>query len=951
MDKQESNPAAVEKTEDQAGEEKKRVPPGLLTRSTMVEQTHPEQKSTYGFKGGIIAFVDLDGKVYITPGTRLKLDMLTEAGFKRPRPQIEVPYSDATIKSKRWLRKMLPKAEIIRSVKENRLPKLDAKVYAALLKVNLEGIRALPEDFLSERCAKVKEKLFHYVGLCASYCGILSFTDWEVNTWVTPYSDSKKDLLVNHGYVYLESTIHVPYSLESEENREWLSRNIPVEEWARTRKEIEEHRLQKSLEKAKKKIKELGLKDLPEDLLNCSAASEENLPEYIGMAGSHNGILSFTDPLGKTYVTPATREKVDLLKSLGYQFMGPAIKVPYSLKTDEDIAWLKANISAEHWEAARQTTQAELEQLELEQAERRQRSLQLEDLPNELVERSIKTDSKQTGSAGQYYVRNDILGFVDPAGFVYITPVTKKKISLLRESGYRQSAAGFRIPYSDGTKEHLDFIRRHLSQEELDKCAKQRREEAEKELKTKIEETVDSLDLKQLSEDLISRSAKTEKQDIQLIGHYCSRSGLTCFICEDGYFYVTPTTPWKEEALRKAGYGLPDHLIKIPYGSQTEEDIQWLKSNLPEGEFEKSSQEVAQKEKELKEKELKMVLEKSGISDQPPEEIASRSAKTEELCPDQVGHYIIQGEILAFVGPDQHIWITPYAPSKTEILQNDNYKYATRRIVIPFVSDSEADIQWRQENLPEGELQRSREELQAMEEDKEDHLAHDIADKRSLRQLDSAFLQRCLRAEKVSAQLVGVYIQRSEMLFFVDSERNLHITPFTQEKLNNLIGAGYYTQDFADIPHASGSEEDMQWIESHLPEGELERTRNEIQKIEKVEDDEKVKENIEKFSLKPIPASILERSADSGQLDPNNIGRLGIYRGVLAFVQPDERVIVSWYTPDKQEALENCGYKLEGRIPIKVPYAMPDPIQRQWLLGNLPEPDDEEQISVEENAG
>jgi len=951
MSKQESNPAAVDSSAKQAGGGGKITPPGLLSRSALLDdETRPEQKGAYGFKGGLIAFVDWDGRVYVTPGTKLKLDMLTEAGFKRPGKQVDVPYSDGTVKSKRWLRMKLPKSEIIRTVEENRLTKLEPRVYNALLKVNLEGLRDLPEEFLSERCAKVKEKSFHYIGLSASFRGILSFTDWEANTWLTPYSNFKRDLLAEHGYFYVESMIQVPYSIESEENREWLSRNIPAEEWARTRKELEEGRLQESLNKAKKKIEELGLKDLPEELLNCSAASEDKLPGYIGMAGSHNGILSFTDPLEQTFVTPVTKEKVDLLKSLGYQFMGSAIKVPHSLKTDEDIAWLKANISAEHWESAKQTAKAELEMIEMEQAEKRQRSLGLEELPGELLDRSIKTDSKQPGSAGQYHVRHDILGFVGPTGVVYITPVTNKKISLLREANYRQSPAGFRVPCSDGTQEDLDFIRRHLSQEELDKSALERREEAENERKAKTDRAVKDLSLKQLPEDLISRSAKTEQQDIQLIGHYCLRSGLTCFINSDSYFYVTPSTPWKEEALRKAGYRQPDHLIKIPYGSKTEEDRQWLKSNLPEGEFEKSSQEIAQKEEELKEKERKMVLAKAGISDKPPEEIASRSAKTEELCPDQVGHYIIQGEILAFVGPDQHIWITPYALSKTEILQNDNYKHATRRIVIPFVSDSEADIQWRQENFPEGELKRSREELQATEEGKEDRLARDIADQRSLRALDSAILQRCLRAEKISAQLVGVYIQRGEMLFFVNPERILHITPFTQEKLNSLVTAGYYTQDFADIPHASASEEDIQWIESNLPEGELERTRKEIQNIEQVEDDEKVKENIEKFSLKPVPDSILERSADSAQPDPGNIGRLGVYRGVLAFVQPDERVFVSWYTPDKQEALENCGYKLEGRITIKVPYAMPDSNQRQWLLDNLPDPDDEEQISVEENA-
>ena len=87
------------------------------------------------------------------------------------------------------------------------------------------------------------------------------------------------------------------------------------------------------------------------------------------------------------------------------------------------------------------------------------------------------------------------------------------------------------------------------------------------------------------------------------------------------------------------------------------------------------------------------------------------------------------------------------------------------------------------------------------------------------------------------------------------------------------------------------------------------------------------------------------------QGDGKNIGRLGVYNGVLAFVQPDESTFVTWLTDEKQEILEDCGYKLEGYMPIKVPYAMPDDEQRQWLQYNLPEPDEEEQLSVDKNAG
>ena len=71
---------------------------------------------------------------------------------------------------------------------------------------------------------------------------------------------------------------------------------------------------------------------------------------------------------------------------------------------------------------------------------------------------------------------------------------------------------------------------------------------------------------------------------------------------------------------------------------------------------------------------------------------------------------------------------------------------------------------------------------------------------------------------------------------------------------------------------------------------------------------------------------------------------------MMAYVNPDEKVYVTWYTPDKQELIEEHGYRLDGRMPIKVPYAMPDPMQRMWLIKNLPKPDDEEQFSFDENS-
>jgi len=927
-----------------------RIPPGLASRSALTEETRPDQKGSFGFRGGVIAFVDWEGKVYVTPGTRLKLELLEQAGFTKPKPPIEVPGSDGSVKSKRWLRKNLPPNEIHRSVEENQLPKVEPKVYAGIIQANLEGLRDLPREFL-DRCVPVREKLYFYVGLCASYRGILSFTDWSTDTWITPFSERKRRILEDHGYSYVESMIRVPYSLESEENQLWLVKHIPPSEWELTEKEIEEERAEESMKKAQERIKKLGLKELPEDLLACSAKCEEEFPEYIGITGAHNGVLAFTDPLGQTFVTPVTRGKVDQLRSLGYQFMGSSIKIPHSLKTREDIEWLQSHIAREHWDTAAEVARAEQQHETLEQAEKRQRSLHLEDLPSTLLEHSIKTDAQQSGFVGQYFIRGEMLGFVDPTGAVFITPLTGKKISVLRQANYKEAHTGFRMPHSGGTQQDLDYIVRHLSQEELDQSRLEREEETRIAKERIREKVLKKVKLKPVPADLLSRCAKTDQLDVGQIGVCCSRGGVTCFIYEDGYYYITPTVPWKEETLRKAGYHQPDHLIRVPYGSNTREDQLWLQENLPAGELERSREENQTLEEKKSSAELKKRLQQIGIDEKLPEPIAARAAVTDMVNMEQVGHYMTQGSVITFVGPDGRVWVTPETPEKLEMLKSANYTHATRRIPAPHVTDLPEDLAWLEANLPAGEIERSRKEREKVESDKEEHLAHDIADRKGIKPLTEEFTGRCALAGKVASQHVGIYFHRDGMMFVVDSGRNLYVTPVTQAKHKYVIEKGYHQQDIAPpVPYASGSDKDTAWIQDNLPESEIDRSGEENEKLQKSRLDEKTVKNMEKYQLEPVPEAILKRSADSGSTEPENIGRLGVYRGVFAFVLPSERVMISWYTPQKQEALEECGYKMEGRLPIKVPYAMPDSAQRKWLVGHLPKPDQEEEISVEENA-
>ncbi len=928
------------------------APPGLIARSALApDELRPEHKRCYAFRGGMIAFIDHDDRLYITPGTRTKLELLQSLGFANPRPQFAVPFSDGSIKSKRWLRQNLPPGEIQRSLRENDSPKLEARVAVGLLKITRDGIGELDPEFVARRCARAEGKFYQYIGLCASYRGVFAFTDNQGDSYVTPFSEPKRELLEAHGYVFVGQVIRVPYSLESEENRTWLATHLPRGEWSRTEQEIAEWRDRAALEQARRRIEELGLKEIPPGLLSASACCEEPYRQYAGMVGAHNGILSFTDPLGATWVTPATREKTELLKELGYQFMGSTIKVPYSLKTVEDVEWLKEHIAPEHWSAARAANQAELRRQEEEQTERRRRSLGLKELPSELTERSVGTGMQQVGFAGQFSVRNNILAFIDPAGEINITPLTRRKLELLEQVGYKRASAGIPVPYSGGTPADREYLRRHLSPEELEESRRELESEEQTARREKIERMVALRKLQPLPEELLQRAVPTPEEELELIGCWCSRGGVTAFVHQDGRFHVTPTTAAKERMLREAGYRPPERLIRVPYGSGTREDLQWLEQHLPAGELERSRRENTEQEQAHRADEIRRKREQLGLAEKLPEELTSRSALTGHSDPEQLGRYLIQKEWIGIVGPDSQLWITPNTPSKVELLLQSGYEHATKRFPLPCSSDSEEDRAWRAENLPQGELERCRQELAKLERARAEHAAEELKRQKALKPLPEEFLARCLRLEPVAPRLIGNYNLRKPMLYFIDQELRLSITPWTPAKQKALIEAGYTMLELLPpLPHTSGNEQDLAWIGEHLPAGELEHCRAELAEGEREHTEARVRENMEKLGLKALPEGITARAADSGLRDPRNVGRLGIYRGVLAVVAPDERVFVTWYTPDKQEALEELGYRLEGRLPIKVPSAMPNPQQRQWLLAHLPDANEDEALSVEENG-
>ena len=930
--------------------QKSKIPSGLQMRSVQLEDPLPDQAGNYAFKNGVLAFVDDDGTVYITPGTRVKMEILQEEGFKNPRPQMEVPYSDGSTKSKYWIKRNMPAVELHRTVEENRMPKVDGRVKAGMMKINRDGLDPLDDDFLQKRCARVEGKNYSSIGLIGSFRGILGFTDWKGNSYVTPFTSNKVEYLENHGYVYVESMIQVPYGLNSEENRTWLAENIPPEEWGKSQGEVNEEKEKIAIEKAKKRIEELGIKEVPEDLLESSAVAEQENEQYIGLAGVHNGILSYTDPSGSTYVTPATSEKIDILVENGYQYMGSSIKVPHSLKTEADIEWLRENIKPEYWERAREINKKEKEEKDKEATEARRKEYKLENIPDGFLEKTIRTDVKQLNYVGKYFVRNSILGFVHPSEYVYITPVLAEKIKILEECGYQRAETGFTVPYSDGKMEDYAYIRKYLSQDEIDASIDEKLTGEDEKREKRIADILEKANIDDLPQELLERSTRTEFEDIQHIGKFVSRNKVLAFVRENGYFYVTPVVSWKIKVLKDAGYREPDELIRIPYGSGSDDDKLWLRNYLPEGELEKSEEERMQEDDQAEQKHIEELLEKRGIPDRIPDELEDRCVRTDKMEIENIGRYQVQHEWLAFVGPDAYIWLTPNCPSKVKSLTANGYSHITVRMVVPHVSGSQEDINWRNENLPPGEMERTRRELEDLDDKQEEKITAELLEKRKIGTLPDEFWGRCVKTEKVDVDLIGCYIDRNEMLYIISPDKYVYITPSTPKKIKTIKENNYtFPVKAVRLPYTSDDENDMAWIQENLPEGEYERSKNEIKEVEESEDQKKIKINMEKFKLNELPGSLLDRSADSGKKDKENIGRLGVFRGVMAFVCPDERVFVTWFTPDKQQALEDCGYKEEGYMPIKVPYAMQDSEQRDWLIENLPEADEEEEFSVSEN--
>lgn len=118
--------AEKEKVKARKKEEKpQETPPGLLLRSVSCERTRPEEKGGYGFKSGVLAFVDWNGQLYVTTGTRIKMELLKEAGLDNLQPDIEVHYLDGSVKSKRRLKDHAnePESNHPPMLKLNRKPK------------------------------------------------------------------------------------------------------------------------------------------------------------------------------------------------------------------------------------------------------------------------------------------------------------------------------------------------------------------------------------------------------------------------------------------------------------------------------------------------------------------------------------------------------------------------------------------------------------------------------------------------------------------------------------------------------------------------------------------------------------------------------------------------------------------------------------------------------------
>ena len=452
--------------------------------------------------------------------------------------------------------------------------------------------------------------------------GVVSFVTKNGDYYVSPYCVEVVDYLNNNGYE--NNYIYVPFS-----NNDEPSDGIQAQAWKKLCIEAKELHNQKEKERKREQIRNMAIakhvNPLPHEVYEMSLEIPHNglnvkyyggeisiarpIPDFslndcIGSYSENNGMVTFVDNNGKTYVSPYHHEVIELLKSYKYQEI--SMNVPLSngeeiVDSNIDDQWKKLCIGAREKTLARMAESRKTKFSEIA------RERNIDALPKdvyrlsfEIPEAGIDTiwfgEKHETTmplnewelehAIGTYCQNNNKLVFVNEKGKTFVTPFAAEIAATLRKNGY--IGRNMYVPFSNGDIPSNEYSA--LKWKQL--CAIARKEYELREEKRKVEklqQLAEEKNIYPLPQKVYDLSLKIPKNGFETIfldserdrtrpvqewelehalGTYCENNGRIVFVDDKGDTYVSPYCLEISAVLINAGYSPYSLFVPLSNGER-----------------------------------------------------------------------------------------------------------------------------------------------------------------------------------------------------------------------------------------------------------------------------------------------------------------------------------------------------------------------------------------------
>jgi len=464
--------------------------------------------------------------------------------------------------------------------------------------------------------------------------GVVAFVTPNGDYYVTPYCVEVIDYLTNHGYE--NNYIYVPFS-----NSDEPSDGVKAQAWKKLCMEAKELHNQKEKERKREQVKIMAaikhVNELPKEIYEISLEIPHNglevkhyggeisisrpIPEFslkesIGTYFENNGIVTFVDNNGKTFVSPYHHEVKEILKESQYQEND--MYVPLSngeeiIDSNIDEQWKKICMDAREKSLARIAEERKERFNEI--AEERSIGSLDEDvyrlsfqIPDEGIETIWFGEKHEVTmplnewelehAIGTYCQNNNKLVFVNEKGKTFVTPFASEIAATLRKAGYKER--NMYVPFSNGDIPSDEYAA--LKWKQL--CAIARKEyelRKEKRKVEKLQNLAEERNIIPLPSKVYELSLKIPKEGFETVfldserdrtrpvqdwelehalGTYCENNGRVVFVDDKGDTYVSPYCIELNAYLVNCGYTPYSLFVPLSNGEKiVDEDLaqKWYK--------------------------------------------------------------------------------------------------------------------------------------------------------------------------------------------------------------------------------------------------------------------------------------------------------------------------------------------------------------------------------------